>query len=800
MTYGELERAANQIANAIDARDPDGQLPTVALAMDQGLDAIVTIVAAAKSKRTVVPLDPDNPPFRVAEILEQVPPAVVLLTESGEPALASVPHDRRILLRVDEIPADAPDHRVAREIESPDAWALVIFTSGTTGRPKGVVFSFGRETRPRKITPAWEQWMQPEIVTGIVTEHQWALGYSGIRMALGLGGTIAHYATRRRGAGDLCRFLAEAKVQSTGGAPSLFRAALDADPDTMLPDLELVSFLGEALPRQLVVDLFDRVGPECQIYTSYASSEAGGVASLMIGKDSIPDGDIVPAGEIVEEVDVDIEDPDEHGVGRIVVVTGRGSQGYVNDQGAGDVIEQLAGGRKRHRTGDLGRIREDGMLEVRGRYAFLVKVNGQRVDAIEVELALKQARGVADAVVGVHPDDPAHRLTAWYVAPGEGAPNVGDLRRHLRPLLPAYMVPAAYVRLDALPLGTRGKLDRSQLPLPTAGRPDLGHPYEAPVGDYEAAVAEAFARVAEVEPVGRNDAFFDLGGDSLGAAEVMTRLRAGLGRDLPLSVFLEASTPAELADRLLRADAEERLVVMQPEGELEPIYCMHGGGGQILNLANLAERLGTHRPFIGLQMRQTDRARVLFRIGRLADRYADEIAARQGTSPCVVAGHSYGGVLAQDLSRRLVARGVPVKACVLIDSFVPRRRFLAGAKIRKRALGPDDNTTSIKEVLYAAHAALGLPVRPNRVTTERMIAALWGLGRFRPTVTSVPLVLIRAVEQVNAADPSAWAQFTTAGLEVVDVPGDHHSMLAPPHVHRVAEAVRAQLDAALARA
>jgi thioesterase domain-containing protein len=238
-------------------------------------------------------------------------------------------------------------------------------------------------------------------------------------------------------------------------------------------------------------------------------------------------------------------------------------------------------------------------------------------------------------------------------------------------------------------------------------------------------------------------------------------------------------------------------VELQPEGDLDPVYCIHGGGGQVLNLANLAERMGTRRPFLGVQMRQTDRARILFRIGRLAERYADEIAARQGTSPCVVAGHSYGGILAQELSRRLVAKGVPVTACVMLDSYPPRRRFLAGAKIRKRALGPDDTTSSVKEVMYAAHAAFGLPVRPNRVTTERMIAALWGLGRYRPETTSVPLVLIRAVDQVNPASPRAWEPFTTAGLEVVDVPGDHHSMLAPPHVDRLAEAVQTQLDAVL---
>jgi thioesterase domain-containing protein/acyl carrier protein len=562
----------------------------------------------------------------------------------------------------------------------------------------------------------------------------------------------------------------------------------------------MITLPGDALRRDLLVELFARVGPECVAYTSYASSEAGTVASLVMTGDTIPDGDIVPAGHISEGVEVEIEDPDEDGVGRIVVVTASGAKGYARDQGAGDVIERLEDGRQRHRTGDLGRIRSDGMLEVRGRYAFLVKVRGQRVDAIEIELALRRAPGVADAVVGVHPDDPAQRLTAWYVAPGDHRPNVADLRRHLRPLLPAYMVPSSYIRLDDLPRGTRGKLDRSRLPVPDDRRPDLGHPYEPPTDELERTIADAFARVLGVEEVGRHDAFFDLGGDSLGAAEVMTLLGAELGRDLPLSVFVEASTPAELAERLRAPERDERLVVLQPAGDLEPIYCMHGGGGQVLSFASLAERLGTRRPFIAVQLRQRDRARKLMNVRRLADEYADEIAARQGSEPCIVAGHSYGGLLAQEVSRRLVERGVPVRTCVLIDSPVPPRRLLAGAAARRRALGEQDTTSNLKEVLYALHAWLGLRPKAHRLMTERMIAALWGIGRHRIRPTPVPLVSLRAVERPFPGDPRMWKPFTTGGVEVVDVPGDHHSLLAPPNVDRVADLLNAALDSQPVRA
>jgi acyl-coenzyme A synthetase/AMP-(fatty) acid ligase/thioesterase domain-containing protein/acyl carrier protein len=730
-------------------------------------------------------------------MLDQVPPAVVLTTAALESALASTPPDRWRGLRLDQLRGDAPSDRRSR-IKQPDDWSLVIFTSGSTGRPKGVTFTFGQSAAAALATrsnPRYERWRRSGVVYGIVAEHQWLAGYGGIVNALGHGSVVAHYATRRRGPGDLLRFHAEHRVEVTGGVPSLFRAALDLDPTTSLPDVSYVALIGDALRRDLAVDLFERLRPGAIVATSYASSEAGGVASLELTADAIPDGDIVPAGDVVEGVEVEIEDPDEDGVGRIVVVTSGGSAGYARDQGDGDVIEDLGDHRKRHRTGDLGRIRPDGMLEVRGRYAFLVKVRGQRVDAVEVEAALRTAAGVADVVVGVHPDDPAQRLTAWYVAAPGQVSNVAELRAHLRPLLPAYMVPASYVPIDAIPRGTRGKLDRAALPVPDDQRPDLGHPYEAPVGEVEVVVADAFARILGVDGVGRHDAFFDLGGDSLGAAEVMTLLSATLGRDLPLSVFVEASTPAELAARLQAPDAEPRLIPLQPDGDEVPIYCVHGGGGQVLSFASLADRLAPRRPLIAVQMRQSDRARSLFRVNRLAERYAEEIAERQGDQPCVVAGHSYGGIVAQELSRRLVARGVPVAGCVLLDTGVPRLRvgLVAGAQRRRRALGDADNTTALKEVLYAVHAFLGLQPRPHRLTTERMIAAMWGMGWRRIRTTSVPLVLLRAADDPMPGDPRAWEAHTTSTLDVIDVPGGHHSMLAPPHVDRLAELLSSHL-------
>jgi thioesterase domain-containing protein len=373
---------------------------------------------------------------------------------------------------------------------------------------------------------------------------------------------------------------------------------------------------------------------------------------------------------------------------------------------------------------------------------------------------------------------------------------VGTLRQRLRPQLPAYMVPAAFVALPALPRNKSGKLDRFALPIPGSGRPDLGHAFEPPVGPVETAVAAAFAHVLGVEPVGRHDDFGDLGGDSLGAAEAMTLMAAALGRDLPLSIFLEASTPAELARRFdePHSNAPERFVVLQPDGDGPPVYCLHGGGGQVLSYATLAERLGTSQPFVGVQMRSRDRARRLFRVRSLAKRYARLIAERQQGRPCVVAGHSYGGLLAHEVARQLTDRGETVERCILLDAGLrPNGTLLDRVPMASTVTGSGRRLLQRKNLGYAVHAMAGLRPRPHRVTTERMVAAQWGITWHRPRRSGVPLVVVRATDLPGDRGMARWADLTDASCVVTELPGDHDSVLATPHVDELAAAIRAQL-------
>ena len=422
-------------------------------------------------------------------------------------------------------------------------------------------------------------------------------------------------------------------------------------------------------------------------------------------------------------------------------------------------------GERLYRTGDLGRYLPDGNLEFLGREDFQVKVNGYRIELGEIEAALLQCPGVRAAVAVASGERGASRQLLGYVVGGEPEAILARLRE----LLPAYLVPARILVLNELPLSRNGKVDRDALPL-------LGAPataYEPAATPTEEAIAALWAEFFGVERIDVTTSFFDLGGDSLLGVRLMSRIAQELGRQLPLATLFTHPTVRELA----QAARESRRALVPIRAGENPLIFVHPVSGDVLCYAQLAELLG--EPFYGLQVPDV----AVTSIEALADHYVAAIRERFPSGPYRLGGWSMGGVVALEVARRLGA----VEVVVTVDIGEPPGTTAEADETTLRAwfardlagvgLAPADVSPEALEAIFARFAA------NFRALLQHQPAPYGGRVRF-----------IRASEGGSAESAQAWLELLGGDARVIEVPGDHYSVMRAPGVHDLARAVRSALN------
>ena len=557
VSYRALDRRANTVARALRGRGvAPGQC--VGVHLDRGADAVAAILGVLKAGAAYLPLDPAYPAERLAYMLNDAGARVVL----SSPALAPVAAPGVAVLPIggawNEDAAD--DANVPATTGAADA-AYRVYTSGSTGLPKGVA-----ATHRGVVNRVW--WMQGAYpwAAGEVACQKTALSFvdavaetfapllAGVPLAI----VADDYAKDPR---RLAAALAAHGVTRVVLVPSLLRALLETHPNlgARLPSLRLCVSSGERLPAELCA-AFRAAAPGVRLLNLYGSSEVAADATCYDTAELAADAATVPVGRPIANTRVYVLDaalqPLPAGVPGEVWVGGDGvalgypgrpeltAERFVTDPFSADPAARL------YRTGDVGRMRADGVLELRGRADAQVKVRGVRVEPGEVEAALAAHPSVRQAVVIAREDVPGEaRLVAYVTGNGE-APSAVVLRAHLAARLPAFLVPSAFVALDALPLTPSGKVDRRALPAPEAAAEEA---YVAPATPMEQTLAAIWAEVLRVERVGSNDSFFALGGHSLLATRVVSRLRAATGVELPVREIFTHPTLCALA---ARADEE----------------------------------------------------------------------------------------------------------------------------------------------------------------------------------------------------------------------------------------------------
>ncbi|WP_438502016.1 amino acid adenylation domain-containing protein [Mycobacterium avium] len=655
MTYRELDQAANRLAHLL-ADHGAGPGQSVALLFSRSAHAIVAILAVLKTGAAYLPIDAAAPAARVR----------FMLADSAAVAAVTTAGLRSRLDGCDVAAIDIEDPRIQTRpstplpAPAPHDIAYVIYTSGTTGVPKGVAITHRNVTQ---LLGSLDAGLPPAGVWSQCHSYAFDVSVWEIFGALLRGGRLVVVPEAvTRSPKDFYALLVEEGVTVLTQTPS---AVAMLSPQ----GLESVSLVvvGEACPAEVV----DRWSPGRVMVNAYGPTET--TMCVAISAPLAPGMGSPPIGVPVDGAGLFVLDawlrPVPAGVVGELYVAGAGvAAGYVGRSGltASRFVACPFGGpgTRMYRTGDLVCWRPDGQLDYRGRADEQVKVRGYRIELGEVQAALAGLDDVEQAVVVAREDRPGGKRLVGYIT---GTADPAETRTALAQRLPVYMVPAAVVVLDAIPLTPNGKLDTRALPTPEY----TGSRYRAPSNAVEETVAGIYAHVLGVERVGVDDSFFDLGGDSISAMRVITAINASLGVELAVRTLFEAPTVASLSRRAqtdtARGGQAEEIVPVQTlkEGTGAPLFCIHAAGGLSWSYRVLGNHLDC--PIIGIQQAEPQHAAPRS-IREMAQSYADRIQETYPDGPYHLVGWSFGGVVAHELAIELQRRGCAIARLVLLDA------------------------------------------------------------------------------------------------------------------------------------
>jgi amino acid adenylation domain-containing protein len=830
LTYAQLNRWANSLAHQL--RDLGVERGVrVALCLERSLGLVAALLAVHKAGGAYVPLDPDFPQDRLSFMLNDSG-AAVLVTAGDTASRLQLPAGLAVL-DLTSAGADRQEDLLTTAVG--DDPAYVIYTSGSTGRPKGVVVSHGA-----LLNFLWSMRQRPGLastdVLAAVTTISFDIAGLELYLPLLVGARIELIPRKLAIDGvALAAHLNSCGATVLQATPSTWRLLIEAD---WRPGPGFRALCGgEGLPPELAGGLLERASELWNLYGPTETtiwSTAGRVeridAPISVGR-PIGNTQVYILGEAGEPVPVAV--PGEIWIGGAGVALGYHNRPELNVERF--VADPFAAGdsARLYRTGDLGRWLADGRIEHLGRVDHQVKIRGFRVELGEIETRLAQHTAVREAAVVLRTVDGDAQLVAYFTAASEARAGPEELRRHLAALLPDYMLPTAYVQLDAWPLTANGKLDRQALPAPSAAARTL-QTYEAPRGELEVKLAQIWSEVLRVERVGRHDNFFELGGHSLLVMRLLGRVSAVLGVDVNVAALFGAPTLSEFAKRISRSHQpreEWNVVELQPLGTKTPIIAINNA----VMYYPLARKIGTDRRFVAVQLFDPANPQPLANhsLEEIIAQYVKLIREAQPHGPYILMGLCVAGVIAYEAAACLRREHEEVALVVMADTWrthyevrLPLLRNIlltlsARFRYRKHTLQLlRTNKIRLEEFLATTRlaksdplmrllAALRLiedPAKPRELTWEDRLfqpALEEARDRHQVSTSSGDVVLLQSDQNWFASrlDPTmGWSTHVTGRIHSFRLPGWHsHMFLDDPGSSLIAERLKPlleQIDAA----
>jgi amino acid adenylation domain-containing protein len=837
LTYAELNRRSNRIAHHLQALGVGPEIP-VGICLEPSADMIVGLLGILKAGGVYLPLDPAYPKERLAFMLETARAPVMLTREQ---LLVALPECDATIVCLDS-EREAIDRESDRNPISSiglENLAYVIYTSGSTGQPKGVLVSHASlATHCRDVQRYYELGPSDRVLQFASLSFDLSLEQIlptlivGARLVM-MGPDVWHTAEFHR---KISEFGLTVLNLPTGYWQELAREWAEFPELASNIQARLFTVGGDILLPE-VLKLWQRTpASSIRLLNAYGPTEATITATVLEIDPRLREratSQRIPIGRPLANRETYILDqygnPVPVGVpGELHIGGACLARGYLNrpDLTAEKFISNpfsIEPGARLYKTGDVARYLPDGKIEFLGRVDHQVKIRGFRIELGEIEATLGQHPAVRDAVVLGQEDAPGEkRLVAYVVAERDLLLTANDLRGFLKQKLPEYMVPSAYVLLDALPLMLNGKVDRRALPAAGRTRPELEKVLVAPRDALELQLTHLWREILGLESIGVRDNFFELGGHSLAAVRLFALIESRLGKRLPLAAVFQGATIEHLAT-LLRQQAEpapvSSLVAIQPDGSKPPLFLIHPAGGQVFPYVHLAQYLGPDQPCYGLQAKGLEQGQdPNMRIEDMATHYIEALRTVQPEGPYRLGGWSMGGTVAFEMAQQLRAQGHGVALLVLLDSRIPapdekfvEQEFEAtlltdvvryfGLPLNLEDISQLPKDEVLARVLEQAKKAGLVPPEVEVSQAQRFVELC--KNDFRATRNYIlhrypgRIILFRAIEEPAGASPDptfGWDKWVAGGVEVHAVPGNHANMVYRPQVEVLAEKLKTCLS------
>jgi amino acid adenylation domain-containing protein len=820
LTYRELDQRANQLAHFLRRRGV-GPESRVGICLRRSLELPVALLGVLKAGAACVPLDPAYPKERLAYMLEDSQTSLVL-TQPGLLAEVTDFDAEIVTLDADWTSFTRESSENLRCEVTAENLAYVIYTSGSTGKPRGVLLShFGlvnHNTAAVKlfgITPADRMAQFASISFDIAIEEIFPTWIAGAAL-------VIREEDASLAVGDFLRWVNERKVTALDLPTAYWHELVGelSESAMQLPEnLRIVIVGGEKASSAALASWHKLAGSHVRWVNTYGPTETSVIVTAFEPRnwENIPA--ILPIGRPIANTKIHILDENLQqlpvGLSGDLFVAGPGlARGYLNrpEITAEKFIHDPFSGQpeaRMYKTGDRARYLANGEIEFAGRTDDQVKIRGYRVELKEIESVLGSYAGVREVVViareNARENGPGDKHLAAYVVPSrEQAPTGSELRSYLKQKLPDYMVPSAFVLLEAMPKTPNGKVDRRSMPAPKAADFAAANEYVAPTDDLEKQLTKIWATVLGKDSIGIRDNFFDLGGHSLLAARLMHRIEQTLGQRLPLAALLQAPTVEQFASQLRQegwSASWSSLVAIQPEGSRVPFFCVHGVGGNVLGFRDLARHLGSDQPFYALQPQGLDGKRpCLASVAEMAQRYIREIRRVQPEGPYRIGGYSFGGLVAYEMAQQLRAQEQEVGLLALFDTY-PGKMESRASQMRNLSKLPlkEALTFIVKKgsfVLMTLQKRIELQMLPRALRNVRQACARAAAGYdIQPYDGQVTLFRAKEKSAGSLNDPYAvWWRAAAGGVDLREIGGDHLSLLKEPQVRLLAEELNSALE------